>query len=123
VHIILPKYSDHTFVDLGAQSYFHILLKSGVKIYTIDQPFIHSKSIIIDDEWASVGTMNLDRVSLHYNFEANLIGTQKEFVEALKTLFYKDLDIAKEITLEEWNHRPFLQKWSEFVVRFIRPFL
>lgn len=123
VQIIIPESSDHPVVDLGAESYFHVLLTAGVKIFRIKQPLIHSKSIVIDDDWATIGTMNLDSVSLHYNFEANIVSNKREFVEEIKTIFYQDLEIATEVQPHIWESRPFTQKWLEFLVRFVRTFL
>jgi cardiolipin synthase len=123
VRIIIPEYSDHPVVDLGARSYFQSLLESSVKIYLYKGPMIHSKTIIIDDEWASIGTLNMDRISLLHNFEANIISTNKWFAAELLEHFWADLKQAGEVTRADWEKRIFLMKVPEFLVTFVRKFL
>lgn len=105
VRIILPKKSDHPVVDLAGQAYFHKLLKYGVSIYHYLPHIIHAKTCIIDDEWATVGSLNMDHVSLHYNFEGNMVITDTDCISELKKHFHADLTRSTLITLVEWNHR------------------
>ncbi len=123
VKIIIPEFSDHPVVDLAARSYFHRLLKAGVKMHTFQGSMIHSKTIVIDEEWSSIGTQNLDRISLLYNFEANIISTNKWFAAELIEHFWKDLSESREVSREAWEKRIFLMKVPEFLVTFVRKFL
>ncbi len=84
---------------------------------------IHCKTIVIDNDWASVGTLNLDHISLLYNFEANLVTSNSRFAEELTVHFHEDLKNAQEVTLDEWNRRFFVEKIATFLVKFIRSFL
>jgi cardiolipin synthase len=84
---------------------------------------IHSKTIVIDEEWSSIGTQNLDRISLLYNFEANIISTNKWFAAELLEHFWKDISESKKVTYEAWENRIFLMKVPEFLVTFVRKFL
>lgn len=120
VKILIPERSDHTFVDLAARTYFHTILKSGIKIYIYKNRMLHAKTVVIDDEWTSVGTLNIDHVSLLYNFEANLISSNKEFSEQLKSHFNTDLLNSEEITLEQWNQRYWLEKFAGIFIKLIR---
>lgn len=122
VRILIPQRSDHKIVDIGAQTFYTSLLKAGVKIYK-HSTFIHSKVAIIDGEWSTVGTMNLDTVSLKFNFEANVISTNSDFAEELRTQFTKDLAGAELIKRDDWEKRGSTQRLIEFFVRFIREFL
>ncbi|MEK7610033.1 MAG: phospholipase D-like domain-containing protein [Patescibacteria group bacterium] len=123
VRIILPEKTDDYVVDLGMRSYFKGLLESGVKIYLYKKNIIHSKSVVIDGNWSTVGTLNLDNVSLLYNFEANIISNNKDFAEELEAHFIHDLKKSEEVNLIEWQKRFFLEKLAEFSVRLIRKFL
>ena len=67
--------------------------------------------------------MNMDGVSLLYNFEANIVSTNPKFVEEMASHFVHDLQNAKKITFAEWEKRSFLQKWLEFPARLVRKFL
>lgn len=120
VKILIPERSDHTFVDLAARTYFHYILKSGIKIFIYKNRMLHAKTIVIDDTWSSVGTLNIDHVSLLYNFEANLISSNAEFANKLKSHFNNDLINSQEITLEEWNQRYWLEKFAGIFIKLIR---
>ena len=84
---------------------------------------IHSKSVVIDDDWASVGTMNLDQISLLYNFEANIITTNTKFAEELASHFVHDMHDSKEVSLNEWKNRFFIEKIPEILIKIVRRFL
>ena len=123
VKIILPESSDFPTVDLGARTFFASMLRGGVRIFLYKKKLIHTKSIVIDNEWATVGTLNLDTISLLYNFEANLVTTNIHFVKSLTGHFEEDLANTHEITLAEWNRRFFVEKIATFLVKFVRSFL
>lgn len=123
VRIILPEKCDSTLLQIAAMSHFDDLLKAGIKIYIYKPSFIHSKSIIVDSHWATVGSLNLDNISLVYNFEANLISTDKKFVNDISEIFIKDLEKSEEIKLSSWKERDFDNKVLEWLIKFIRKFL
>ncbi len=122
VTLLMPRVGDHRFVDIGGQSFFDQLLRAGVHIYLYDPGMIHSKSIIVDN-WATMGTLNFDNVSLRYNFEANLVSTDFEFVQELKKQFSEDKTKSTLLTMEEWKKRPLLKKALEWLILPIRPLL
>lgn len=124
VRIILPERTDHyPALDLAAKSYFHTLLESGVRIFLYEGHVIHSKSVVVDGEWATVGSMNLDNASLLYNFEANIITTNVKFTEELSAHFVRDIQKSHEITRDQWRNRFFTEKILSFAIRFIVKFL
>ncbi len=121
--IIIPESSDHPFVDMCSRSFFNKMLKAGVKIYLYKGKMIHSKTIVVDDTWASVGTLNLDTVSILYNFEANIVSTDPFFAKELSVHFIQDLLHAEEITYEKWKARSPLEKCMDFFARLLRDFM
>lgn len=124
VRILLPEKTDYPVLDLGARSFYTKSLRAGIKIYLYNNDrFIHSKTGIIDGDWSTIGTMNLDNVSLLYNFEANIITTNRDFAMDLEEIYRKDLIHSRELTMAEWEKRGFIARWFEFLVRFIRKFL
>ncbi len=123
VKIIIPGQSDHPIVDLGARTFFHSMLKSGIQIYLYRGKMLHSKTIVIDADWASVGTLNLDHISLLHNFEANLITTNSHFADELVSHFIHDIKNSEEVVFEEWKNRLFVEKIATFFVKFFRMFL
>jgi cardiolipin synthase len=123
VKIILPAASDFPTVDLGARSFFHQFLKAGVRIYLYQGKMIHTKSVVIDKLWSTIGTLNFDYISLMYNYEANLVSTNAQFAADLLAQFEVDLKNTREITLEEWNRRFFVEKIAAWLVKLVRIFL
>ena len=73
VKLLIPNKPDHPLVYWA--TYFHAadLVKYGAKVYTYENGFVHSKTLIIDGEYASVGSANLDYRSLQLCFEANVV--------------------------------------------------
>lgn len=69
VSIIIPKKNEHKIVEYASQSLYQELLECSINIYERKPPFIHTKSFIIDDEWAILGSGNLDYISLRLNYE------------------------------------------------------
>ena len=67
---MIPCKPDHPFV-LGYIKNAASLLDAGVKIYQYNNGFLHSKTLIVDDEIATVGTANMDNRSFTLNFEVN----------------------------------------------------
>lgn len=123
VKIILPERSNHYAVDLGAHSYFNYLLEAGARVFLYQGNMIHSKVMVIDSAWATVGTLNLDRISLLYNFEANIISTNPDFARELTAHFNEDLEKSREVSLNEWRGRFFIEKVPEILIRLVRKFL
>lgn len=123
VRILTPKETNHMLVNTGSHTYYDHLLQRGVKIYNYLPCMLHSKTAVIDDEWAMVGTMNLDNISLRYNFESALIISNNLCVSELAEHFEHDLKKSEEITLTEWRKRPLLYKIKEAIVWPIRKFL
>jgi cardiolipin synthase len=79
VRLILQGEPDMPFVKVAASMLYHRLLKSGVKIYEYCDRPLHGKVALMDDEWSTVGSSNLDPLSLALNLEANVIIRDREF--------------------------------------------
>ena len=84
---------------------------------------IHAKTAVIDGDWSTVGTMNLDRISLLYNFEANIVSRSGKFAEELSALFVRDMSESKEVDSKEWHDRFFVERIPETLIRLVRKFL
>ena len=123
VRLIIPEKSDYYAVDLGARAFFHMLLESGVRIFLFTGNMIHSKSTVIDGNWATVGSMNLDSASMLYNFEANIITTNTAFAEEMSAHFVRDTQETYEVLFKDWKNRFFIEKIPEILIRLVRKFL
>ena len=103
VRVMIPNKPDHPFVYWASMSYIGELLEAGVKFYTYEKGFLHSKVVIADDFVSSVGTANLDIRSFKLNFEVNAFIYDEVTNLKLTEKFINDLDICKEITLEDYK--------------------
>lgn len=122
VRILVPEYSDHPVVDRGSHTYFHKILSAGIKIYRYKE-MIHSKTAVIDGDWAMVGTLNMDNISLRYNFESAIVASNHHFAAELTGHFQNDMQNSEELVLAEWNKRSFFSQFLELLVWPIRKFL
>ncbi len=123
VKVIVPAVEDVPFVHPASYSMYTSLLKRGVRIFRYQGLFHHGKTGIVDDEWATMGSFNLDNLSFLYNFEVNIVSIEKEFVKNVLDQFTEDMSHCREVLLEEWEKRPFIQKFKEFWIGLIRGFL
>lgn len=112
VRIIVLHIPDKKLVFGMTRSFYHCLMKSGVKIYEYKPGFIHAKSYIADDEYAMIGTINLDYRSLVHHFENGVWMYKCASIKNIKA----DIDdtIAKSIEIT-----PDMLK-TGLVTRFIR---
>lgn len=121
VQVLLPHRSNHVTADWLARRHFHELLRSGVRIFRYKHIMIHSKTATIDGVWSTVGTANIDRLSLLGNYETNLEVYDERFAAQMERMFDLDKTNAEELTLEEWERRPLPTKLVERALATLRP--
>ncbi len=123
VRIIIPKKSDAIIPRWCSFSYVGELMEAGIRIFFYEAGFIHSKYIIVDDVFSSVGTTNLDFRSLETNFEVNAFIYDEKFTGQLEQTFNTDLKNCQEIDREEWQKRPWHKKLRESLAHIFSPML
>ena len=123
VRLMIPKKADAFITHKGTMSYLDELMKSGVKVYLYRAGFLHSKLWVADDEWASVGSTNLDFRSFEHNFEANAFFYDEKTVCTLKEIFLEDMKKCMTLSQKIWDKRSFKNKIIESVVRLLAPLL
>jgi cardiolipin synthase A/B len=89
------------------------LLRDGVRIYEYQPTMLHSKTIVADGVWSTIGSMNFDNRSMAFNNESNLVVLDSGFGAKMDSVFLDDLRYSKEITLEEFRRRPIWSKLLE----------
>jgi cardiolipin synthase A/B len=112
VHIMLPGKSDNILADFVSESYYDTILRSGMRLYLHDA-YVHAKTIVVDDSWSTMGSANFDRLSLHFDYEANVSSTEGVFTRELLDHFHKDLERASELKLIDWRSRSLYRKILE----------
>ncbi len=117
VKIILPGSSDEGFVFYAGRSFYAHLLKSGVKLYELGGTILHAKTAVVDGVWSTVGSTNMDLWSFLRNDEVNAVILSAEFAKEMEAMFANDLLTSKEITSEQWEHRPLGGRLKEWIAR------
>jgi cardiolipin synthase len=120
VRVLVPWVSNHVVVDWIAHSYFTDCLRGGVRIFGYRYTMLHAKTCTIDGQWSTVGTCNLDRLSLVGNYEINVGIYSAEFARQMSALFAEDTAERFELTLEQWKSRPWYNKVSERILAPLR---
>ena len=123
VKIMIPNKADHPFIYWVNQYYVWELLRLGANIYRYENGFIHSKTILVDEEVVSVGTCNFDYRSFYLNFEINLNIYNKEVANSFKAQYYKDITISKKLTFADFKKRSIFTKVRESVFRLLSPIM
>lgn len=110
VEIIVPAKSDHAVVAMASRSRWRKLLEAGVEIYEYQPTLYHCKILIVDDAWASVGSVNFDERSFRYNDEANLNVLDPELAAQLIKSFEADKALSRRLTIDNFDRRNFFSK-------------
>jgi cardiolipin synthase len=123
VRLLISQKSEHPLLVKAGRSYYEALLRQGIRVYEYSVGIEHSKYIIIDDEWVSIGSSNLDERSMRLNFELNLFvhcdKTNRQFVQIFKQTIAESL----EIDLKSFSRRSYLEKLIESALRPMSPVL
>ena len=123
VRIITPHIPDKWYVHAVSRSHYQTLIEAGVKIYEYTPGFIHAKTFVVDDDYAVVGTINLDYRSLYLHFECAVWMYQTPSVAQVRDDFFKTQQISQEITLEECRSLSFPRRLGRSVLRVFAPLM
>ena len=123
VRIVTPAIPDKKMVFLLTQSNYENLIRGGVKIYQYTPGFIHSKCFVVDDEYASVGTTNLDFRALYLHFECGTLMYKTKSVHKVTEDVWETLAKSREILLEECENKNFFYQLFLSVMQLFSPLL
>lgn len=123
VRIIVPAESNHIVADWLSRGFYTHLLANGVRLFLYQDAMVHAKTATIDGRWATIGTANIDRLSLVGNYELNVEVVDAGLATRMEEIFAMDSGNCRELTLEEWGARPLAAKVSETVLLPMRPLL
>ena len=119
VRVLIPEYSNHILADWVARPFYGDLLRGGIEIWLYQHAMVHSKTMTVDGVWSTVGTANIDRLSLQGNFEVNMQFHSRAFAARMEQIFANDLTTSRQLTVQEWENRGVPTKLTE---RLLRPF-
>ena len=117
VRILVPEYSNHIVADWVGRPWYSELFKAGVRIFLYEEAMVHAKTMTADGVWSTIGTTNIDRLSMKGNFEINLEMFDRSTAHMMEKIFLMDLSNAHELTPERWNKRGFLPRLGERILR------
>lgn len=123
VRVIVPEYSNHIIADWVARGYYSELLAGGVTIWLYKDAMVHAKTATVDGRWSTVGTANIDRLSMTGNYEVNLALYSDEMAAKMEAIFEMDLGNCRELTLDEWNRRGRLPRVAERLLAPLHPLM
>ncbi|MCQ9122589.1 cardiolipin synthase [Rodentibacter caecimuris] len=123
VSIILPKKNDSLMVGWASRTFFDDLLAAGVKIYEFKAGLLHTKSVLIDNKLALVGTMNMDLRSFFLNFELALAVEDLAFANEVSILHESYIANSDRLDREKWLSRPFYNRIIERLFFLFSPLL
>ena len=116
VTLLLQGLADHPLLRLATHALYSGLMTAGVIIHEYERAMLHAKVATIDDQWATVGSSNLDPFSLFLNREANLIVLDATFATQLRQSIETEMaDGAVERKNTDWQQR---SRWQRFTTWF-----
>lgn len=115
VVLLLPGAIDHNLVRQASRSQLGRLLQAGIQVHEYQAALLHSKTMVIDSIWATVGSTNLDRRSFELNEELNLVVYGGDIARRLERVFVADLERSRPVTYEQWKNRGILSRVLEML--------
>lgn len=123
VTLIVPLRCDSRLVQYASASYFADLLAAGIRIERFDGGLLHTKSMVVDGEFAVFGTVNLDLRSFHLNFELSTLIYDREVAERLLALQRSYLKQCKPLDASLWKGRGLGRRILENAAQLASPLL
>lgn len=123
VRIIVPAQSNHIVADWLSRGFYTTLLRGGVRLFLYQDAMVHAKTATIDGQWSTIGTANIDRLSLAGNYEINIEVFDADVARQMEEIFAVDAGNCVELHLHEWQSRNVMVKLSEAVLSPLRPLL
>ena len=115
VRILVAGKSDVKLVQWAGRAAYSQLLRAGVRVFEYQPRTLHAKTLLVDDDWSTIGTANFDYRSFFINYELNLISRSPRLNAELAALFRSDLLAAREIHQRSWAARPLSGRFAELI--------
>lgn len=117
VRIIVPGVPDKKTVNQMTKANYDILVEHGVRIYEYTPGFVHSKTVVCDDEVCTVGTINMDFRSYYLHFECNILFIGNNIVQDCLKDVQETILVSKEVTMEQIQQNSIVTTWYRSVLR------
>lgn len=123
VRVIMPEISNHIMTDWLSRGFYSSLLRGGVTLWLFQNAMVHAKTATVDGQWTTIGTANIDRLSLSGNYEVNVEIYDESIAAQMEQIFDTDLTNSRQLTIDEWDRRPAVARFSEIILAPLRPLL
>jgi cardiolipin synthase len=120
VRVLVPASSDVAVVQFAAEALFDTLLRHGVEVHTLPGTMLHAKTAIIDDDFTTIGSYNLDERSFRKNLEVNVAIDDARFARHVRDSFERDLAISTRLDVAVWRERAMARRGLEWVAYAMR---
>lgn len=122
VRIMVPKIPDKHAVYLATLSYLKEMVEMGVKVYFYNG-FLHSKTLIVDNNKLSIGSCNMDNRSFALNFEDTVLIYSKKHNEEFVKLFEKDVNSSMQVDENYFKKKKWITKILQAIMRLLSSLL
>lgn len=119
VRLLIPQVSDVWLERILSDAYVDWLVRKGVRVFRYEAKILHAKESMIDD-WATIGSMNLNHRSFLHDLELNLELQRPESRQLLRDRFLKDLQTSEEVTIDALEGRPLFYRALTRLLLFFR---
>ena len=124
VRVMIPTQPDKGHITINASRWnVEQMLQAGVRFYFYDNGYMHSKTIVSDDQITSIGSVNIDSRSLSQAFEIDAFIYDREVALHQKQLFLDDIKFCHELDLKTWQQRPRWDRVKESFCHLLAPLL
>jgi cardiolipin synthase len=116
VKVMVPgTHIDVPMVRQASRKHYGLMLEAGVKIYEYQPTMLHSKTVVVDGLFSTIGSINFDARSMSTNAEESLSFYDRTFAELIEAMFQRDLKLCQGITYVAWKHRGSTARFNESV--------
>lgn len=123
VRILVPERADYETAYFAGWSFHDDVLESGCRIYRYKSGFLHQKAVLVDEDLALLGTMNLDNRSMRLNFEIGILVENETFAGRVEEMLAQDFKEASEVRQEDLAEESFFFRLKARVARLFAPIL
>jgi cardiolipin synthase A/B len=106
IRLLLQGKVDYRLAGLAARVLYDELLAEGIEIHEYVPAFLHAKLAVVDDDWATVGSSNIDPLSLLLNLEANIAVRDLHFTGELAMEFERAIAVSRQVTVAPFQKGP-----------------
>jgi len=123
VRVLIPSRPDHHTVFLASTLHAYHAVRAGIGMFRYQPGFLHQKALLIDDDAAAIGSLNLDSRSFRLNFEVGALVVDRAFAGEVESMLRTDFSRAVAIDEREYRDASYLRRVAMHVARLFDPLL